>query len=85
MEISGPLMVVLIVAIVMYARVHRQKLRVEELRASRQTDPDAERLRDEVRALKDRLAVLERIATDNSSSLDRQIEALRDRDGIERR
>ncbi len=39
------------------------------------------RLREEVRALKDRLAVLERLATDDNSSarLDREIEALRDR------
>jgi hypothetical protein len=42
-------------------------------------DPDAERLREEVRALKERIAVLERIATDGSTALDREIEALRER------
>ena len=38
-------------------------------------------LRDEVRTLKERIAVLERLATDDNSSawLDREIEQLRDR------
>jgi broad specificity phosphatase PhoE len=42
-------------------------------------DPDADRLREEVRMLKDRLAVLERIATDNNraADLDREIDRLR--------
>jgi hypothetical protein len=42
-------------------------------------DAENQRLREEVRALKDRIAVLERIATDSSTNLDREIEALRDR------
>lgn len=44
-----------------------------------QRDPDADRLREEVRMLKERLAVLERIATDNNraSDLDREIDRLR--------
>jgi uncharacterized protein YlxW (UPF0749 family) len=43
-------------------------------------DPaEAQRLREEVRTLKERLQVLERIATDKSSSLEREIEQLRDR------
>ena len=42
-------------------------------------DAENRRLREEVRALKDRIAVLERIATDSSTHLDREIEALRDR------
>jgi len=42
-------------------------------------DPDADRMRDEIRTLKERIAVLERIATDTSSAveLDREIEKLR--------
>ncbi|USI73091.1 hypothetical protein [Sphingomonas morindae] len=36
-------------------------------------------LRSELRALKARVATLERIATDSSTALDREIEALRDR------
>ncbi|HEY0149266.1 MAG TPA: hypothetical protein VGB70_09690 [Allosphingosinicella sp.] len=37
------------------------------------------RLRHEVQTLSERLAVLERIAVEKENSLDRQIEALRDR------
>ena len=44
---------------------------------------DSRRLREEVRTLKERVAVLERLITDERSSrdLDREIEALRSRDG----
>ncbi|MEQ1537289.1 MAG: hypothetical protein ABL928_00040 [Sphingorhabdus sp.] len=40
---------------------------------------DSQKMQDEIRTLKDRIQVLERIATDNSSANDvsRQIEALR--------
>ncbi len=43
-------------------------------------DPDAARMRSEINMLKDRIQVLERIATDNNSANDinRQIEQLRD-------
>ena len=80
---GSQMMVVLIVAIVMFARIYRMKMRREERLSERFADPDATQLRQEVRVLKERLAVLERIATDDSSSLDRQIEALRDRRGQE--
>ncbi|WBO21441.1 hypothetical protein [Sphingomonas abietis] len=46
---------------------------------ARDDDAENRRLREEVRALKDRIAVLERIATDSSTHLDREIEALRNR------
>jgi uncharacterized membrane protein len=42
-------------------------------------DPEAERLQDEVEMLRDRIAVLERITVEKENSLERQIEALRDR------
>jgi len=42
------------------------------------SDPDAARLREEVKTLKVRVAVLERIATDKSNRLESEIEALRD-------
>ena len=44
-------------------------------------DPDADSMRSEIKVLKDRIAVLERIATDNNSATDlnRQIEELRSR------
>ena len=43
--------------------------------------PDTDRMRDEIRTLKERIQVLERIATDNNSANDinRQIEELRSR------
>lgn len=85
---GGQWMVVLIVAIVMAARIFgpgrfggRRRDRRDDAARFRQSAEDAEnqRLRDEVRALKDRIAVLERIATDSSTALDREIDALRDR------
>lgn len=41
---------------------------------------DEARLREDIRALKERVAVLERLATDDSSSLEREIEKLREKD-----
>jgi hypothetical protein len=89
----GEWMVVLIVGMVLAARIYRDRCGIggrqnrdrfgdtARQRFSGSGDDDAEnqRLREEVRALKDRIAVLERIATDSSSNLDREIEALRDR------
>jgi hypothetical protein len=45
---------------------------------------DNARLRDEIRALKQRIQVLERVVTDNEGSLrlDREIERLRDKDSV---
>ena len=45
-------------------------------------DTESRRLRDEVRTLKERIAVLERLATDDAGprALEREIEALRSRD-----
>jgi len=47
------------------------------------TAAENQRLRDDIRALKERIAVLERVITDtngSSSTLDREIEKLRDQD-----
>jgi hypothetical protein len=51
-------------------------------KSQRQIDSgDASKMQDEIKILKDRIQVLERIATDNSSANDvsRQIEALREK------
>ena len=40
---------------------------------------ETERLRDEVKTLKERIVVLERIVTDRNHLLDQEIEQLRDR------
>ena len=76
-------MVAVIVIVVMIARVLRDRYRYGVHNAALQQpaiDPDAERLRDEVRQLRERVQVLERVITDthSSSDLDRQIERLRD-------
>ena len=75
-------MVVLIVAIVMIASVF--KVRHGSRRSGRDTgdvvdSAETMRLREEVKMLKERLHVLERITTEKESSLSREIEELRDR------
>lgn len=74
-------MVAAIVAVTMIASVLKARYRCsrQDAETTAEADPDAARLRDEVRTLKDRIAVLERIATDRSTSLDHEIERLRDR------
>lgn len=83
-------MVVAIVAITAIASVVRAKYGVvrtgrgkEEMYIGpRHDDADTRAMRDELRALKERVAVLERIATENDRgmNLDREIEKLRSRD-----
>ena len=72
-------MVVVIVAIVMFASVMRARYAGKRREKAAADDPEILRSREEVRALKERIAVLERIATDKESSLEREIEQLRDR------
>jgi len=73
-------MVVIIVAIVMIASVLKSRADGHRRRDGDPAD-DAEtlRLREEVKELKERIHVLERIATDRENSLARQIDELRDR------
>lgn len=80
-------MVVAIVFITAVASVIRAKYGVVRIGRGRNAreefvgrdDPEKERLREELKALKERVAVLERLATDDSSSLEREIERLRDK------
>ena len=77
-------MVVLIVAIVMFASVMRARYghhsrRRHGIAADPAEQVETLRLKDEVKQLKERIHVLERIATDKESTLSRQIEELRDR------
>lgn len=78
--------IVFIVAIGTIARVLAIRYRAmngivadEDGNERRAVDPEAGRLRDEVRSLKERIAVLERLATDTNRAvdLDREIEKLR--------
>jgi len=73
-------MVVLIVAIVVAGRVlvsRYARTGAADMTAS-SSPAEAEELRAEIRRLKDRVAVLERLATDDTARLDREIEKLRD-------
>ncbi|MEM8694621.1 MAG: hypothetical protein AAGE05_01195 [Pseudomonadota bacterium] len=79
-------MVVAIVLITAIASVIRAKYKAEQGiiededgNDRRIVDPDAGRMREEIKQLKERIAVLERIATDKSHRLEDEIEALRDR------
>jgi cell division protein FtsB len=75
------LMVVLIVLIVTIGNIYRSKLRRDRRSEAATIGDDREnaKLRDEVKQLKDRIAVLERITVEKENSLERQIEELRDR------
>ena len=76
-------MIVIVVAITAVASVLKARYGIVEDAEGNEVvhrpDPDAARLKDEVKALKERIAVLERLATDDNSAraLDREIEKLR--------
>jgi hypothetical protein len=72
-------MVVMIVLIVMIATVLKARYRHNSERVSRADDPETLRMKEEMKMLRERVQVLERIATDRENSLARQIEELRDR------
>jgi uncharacterized protein YlxW (UPF0749 family) len=83
---SGELMVVLIVAIVMIASIFRAKYgygrhsrRGDGDRISAEEQAENLRLREEVKQLKERIHVLERITVEKENSLAKEIESLRDR------
>ena len=75
-------MVVAIVLIVTIGRVLKARYGIRHDKAGNElpiADPDAARMRDEIKVLKERIQVLERIATENNRAidLDREIEKLR--------
>jgi hypothetical protein len=75
-------MVVLIVLIVTIGNIVRAKIGVRRGRDREnpiRDDTETRALRDEVKQLKERIHVLERITVEKENSLERQIEALRDR------
>ena len=77
---GGQLMVVLIVLIAVIGSVLKKPRRRGRNWGEPEQAENAQ-LRDEVKQLKERIQVLERVITDNRSSidLDREIERLRDR------
>ena len=79
---NGAWVPVAIVALVMIMIVMKSRYRY--LERQKPTDAPQERgenarLQEEIRALKDRLQVLERITVEKESSLNREIDQLRDR------
>ncbi len=73
---------VAIVAIVMFAMVMKSRYRYpnrQSVGETPQEQAETLRLREEVKQLKERLHVLERITVDKENSLTREIEQLRDR------
>ena len=81
---GGQLTAIIIVAIVMIAGIIRAKYgysrrgRGQPLSAP-QDNAETLRLREEVKMLKERLHVLERITVDKENSLSQEIDSLRDR------
>ncbi len=80
---SSHMMVIMIVLIVMIASVLRARYGAGRS-GKRQgqvghDDAETQRLREEVKILRERLQVLERITVEKENSLEREIEALRDR------
>jgi uncharacterized protein YlxW (UPF0749 family) len=81
---GGQLMVVMIVAIVMVASIIKARYGYSRRGRSIEGKSPEERaenlrLRDEVKELKERLKVLERITVEKENSLSREIDGLRDR------
>jgi len=81
----GEFTAVMIVAIVMFASIVRAKYGYGRRRhrdgpmITPQEQAETLRLRDEVKELKERLKVLERITVEKENSLAKEIESLRDR------
>ena len=77
------IMVVLIVLIVTVGSILRARMGIRRDHKGNELplhdSGETERLRDEVKQLKERLAVLERITVEKENSLEREIERLRDR------
>ena len=85
MEMSGQMFVLAIIAIVMITGVFKARMRYAHKYNRLCADGDngaaraeAERLREEVKQLKERLHVLERITVEKESSLEREFARLRD-------
>ena len=77
-------MVLGIVLIVSIASIMKAKMGIRKDRWGNETiggrdDAEVEQMREQMKVLKERVAVLERIATEKNHSLEHEIERLRDR------
>jgi hypothetical protein len=66
-----------VIIVIMVAGVFKARFKFTD--RGRTDDGQARQMREEIRTLKERIQVLERIATDKESTLEREIERLRDR------
>lgn len=71
-------MVAFIVFFATVAILVRTKIQSGDRRATKAENPDTAKMREEIQGLRDRVAVLERIATDKEITLEREIDRLRD-------
>lgn len=80
---GGQLMIVLIVLIIGLVSLYKARIGIRTDKhgneISAHDSAETLRMREEVKALKERVAVLERIATDRNHLLEQEIEQLRDR------
>lgn len=81
---NGPEFVLVLVAMVFVFTIIRHKMGIpvrsmRQMRGEPEDSQETLRLREEVKALKDRLQVLERITVEKENSLAKEIESLRDR------
>lgn len=76
--------IVVLVLIGAFAKVMQSRHQAQQQAEPRWADTDVLRLREEIVLLKDRIAVLERVVTENNRSLelDREIERLRHNDRV---
>ena len=78
-EMVAVIVVAVMMASVLRARYGHSRRRDGDHAVSAEEHAETLRLREEVKALKDRIHVLERIAVEKEDTLSRQIEELRDR------
>lgn len=78
-EMVAVIVVAVMVASVLRAKYGHSRHRRGDNAVSAEEHAETLRLREEVKALKDRIHVLERIAVEKEDTLSRQIEELRDR------
>jgi hypothetical protein len=73
--VLGIVLIVMIAGVIM----SRQKYKYGVGSQNPEGDGESARMKEELRILRERIQVLERIATDKESGLEREIERLRDR------
>lgn len=81
MNVAEALFLIVLMVLATSIVLGRQYYAAEERKRTGGREPEDDRLREEVRYLRERVAVLERVVTDQHGShdLDREIERLRDR------